>query len=43
MQNSESTIEEVPEKIIVDLISPTQLTLDEAMFLVRLRGVLLDD
>ena len=38
-----SGIEEVPEKTIVDYIPPAQLTLDEAMFLVRLRGVLLDD
>lgn len=36
-------IEEVPEKTIVDRIPPTQLTLDEAMFLVRLRSILLDD
>ena len=38
-----SGIEEVPEKTIVDLIPPPQLTLDEAMFIVQLRGVLLDD
>jgi molecular chaperone HtpG len=38
-----SKIDEVPEKTIVDRISATQLTLDEAMFLVRLRGILLDD
>ena len=38
-----SEIAEVPEKTIVDRIPPSQLTLDEAMFLVRLRGVLLDD
>lgn len=38
-----SQIEEVPEKTIVDRIPATQLTLDEAMFLVRLRGVLLDE
>jgi len=38
-----SGIEEVPEKPIVDHIPPAQLTLDEAMFLVQLRGVLLDD
>ena len=38
-----SGIEEVPEKTIVDLIPPAQLTLDEAMFLVRLLGVLIDD
>jgi molecular chaperone HtpG len=38
-----SQIEEVPENTIVDRIPATQLTLDEAMFIVRLRGVLLDD
>lgn len=38
-----SLIEEVPEKTIVDRIPATHLALDEAMFLVRLRGVLLDD
>ena len=38
-----SSIKEVPDQIIVDLIFPTQLTLDEARFLVQLRGVLLDD
>ncbi len=38
-----SRIEEVPEKTIVDKIPPTQLTLDEAMVLVRVRGTLLDD
>ena len=38
-----SGIEEVPEKTIVDPIPPTQLTLDEAMFLVQVRGVLLYD
>jgi molecular chaperone HtpG len=38
-----SNIEEVPEKTIVDRIPATQLTLDEAMFLVRLRSILLDD
>ena len=36
-------LEQVPEKTIVDKISATQLTIEEAMFLVRLRGVLLDD
>lgn len=36
-------IEEVPEKAIVDRIPAAQLTLDEAMFLVRLRGILVDD
>lgn len=38
-----SNIGRVPEDTIVDRISPSELTLDEAMFLVRLRGVLLDD
>ena len=38
-----SQIEEVPEKTIVDRIPATQLTLDEAKFLVRLRGIFLDD
>lgn len=38
-----SSIKEVPEKTIVDRILPSQLTFDEARFLVRLRGVLLDD
>ena len=37
-----SKIDEVPERTIVDRIPATQLTLDEAMFLVQLRGVLLD-
>jgi molecular chaperone HtpG len=36
-------IQEVPERIIVDRIAGTQLSFEEAMFLVRLRGVLLDD
>lgn len=36
-------IPEVPEKTIVDRIPGTQLSIEEAMFLVRLRGVLLDD
>ena len=36
-------IEEVPEKTIIDKIPGTQLSLEEAMFLIRLRGVLLDD
>jgi molecular chaperone HtpG len=36
-------IDEVPEKTIIDRIPATQLTLDEAMFLLRVRGVLLDD
>lgn len=34
---------EVPEKPIVERIPGTQLTFEEAMFLVQLRGVLLDD
>lgn len=38
-----SGVEEVPEKVLVERIPQTQLTLEEAMFLVRLRGVLLDD
>jgi len=41
--NEVSKIVEVPEKTIVDRIPSSQLTVDEAMFLVRLRGVLLDD
>ncbi len=36
-------IDLVPENTIVDKIPATELALDEAMFLVRLRGVLLDD
>jgi molecular chaperone HtpG len=36
-------IQEVPENTIVDRIAATQLSFEEAMFLVRLRGVLLDD
>ena len=36
-------IEQVPEKTIVDRISGTALKFEEAMFLVRLHGVLLDD
>jgi molecular chaperone HtpG len=36
-------IHEVPEKALVDRIVGTQLSFEEAMFLVRLRGVLLDD
>jgi molecular chaperone HtpG len=35
--------EQVPEKAIVDRISGTKLSFEEAMFLVRVRGVLLDD
>ena len=36
-------IDRVPETVIVDRISGTALSFEEAMFLVRLRGVLLDD
>ena len=36
-------IERVPETVIVDRIAGTALSLDEAMFLVRVRGVLLYD
>jgi molecular chaperone HtpG len=36
-------IVEVPEKVIVDLIPHAELTFEEAMFLLRLRGVLLDE
>ena len=36
-------IERVPENVIVDRIAGTTLSLDEAMFLVRVRGVLLYD
>ena len=36
-------VQEVPDETIVDRIPPTQLTFEEAMLLVRLRGVLLDD
>ena len=36
-------LEQVPEETIVDRIPSSQLAFDEAMFLVRLRGVLLDD
>lgn len=36
-------IEEVPETTIVDRIPVSQLTLDEAMFLMRFRGILLED
>jgi molecular chaperone HtpG len=36
-------LEQVPEKTIVDRIPATELTFEEAMFLVRLRGILLDD
>ncbi len=34
---------QVPDKMIVDRIPPTQLSFEEAMFLVTLRGILLDD
>lgn len=36
-------IQEVPEKTIVDRIPPSALSFEEAMFLVRIRGVLLED
>ena len=36
-------IEEVPDRVRVERVSQTQLTLEEAMFLVRLKGVLLDN
>jgi molecular chaperone HtpG len=36
-------ITQVPEKTIVDRIPGTKLSFEEAVFLVRLRGVLLDD
>ena len=38
-----SSVEEVPDQISVKRFPQTQLTLEEAMFLMRLRGVLLDD
>ena len=38
-----SRVDEVPEQILVERFPQTQITLEEAMFLVRLRGVLLDD
>jgi molecular chaperone HtpG len=38
-----SKIEEVPETTIVERIPEIQLTLDEAMLLIRLRAVLLED
>jgi molecular chaperone HtpG len=41
--NERLKVEQVPDKVIVDPIPSAQLTMDEAMFLVRLRGVLLDD
>ena len=36
-------LEQVPDQTIAEKIPPTQLTFEEAMFLVRLRGILLDD
>lgn len=36
-------LNQVPDTVRVERISPTELTLEEAMFLLRLRGVLLDD
>ena len=36
-------IEPIPDEILVERIPATELTLEEAMFLVQLRGVLLDD
>ena len=36
-------LEQVPERTLVDRISPTELTLEEAVFLAQLRWVLLDD
>ena len=36
-------LERVPEDIILDRVPQTDLTIDEAMFLLKLRGVLLDD
>ena len=38
-----SVIREVPDRIDVEPVPQTQLTLEEAMFLVRLKAVLLDD
>ena len=38
-----AVIDEVPEHIVVERVPQTQLTLEEAMFLVRLKAVLLDD
>jgi molecular chaperone HtpG len=38
-----SKLPEVPEMTIIERIPATQLTLDEAMFLVRLRSILLDE
>jgi molecular chaperone HtpG len=36
-------IPQVPEKVIVERVPSTQLTMEEAMLVVRIRGVLLDD
>ncbi len=36
-------LEQVPEQTLVDRIAQRELTFEEAMFLVRLRGILLDD
>lgn len=36
-------LQEVPDRALVDRISPLQLSFDEAMFLVRLRSILLSD
>jgi molecular chaperone HtpG len=36
-------LDQVPEKALVDLIPGTQLAFDEAMFLLRVRGILLDE
>ena len=36
-------LNQIPDEIRIDRIPATELTLEEAMFLVRLRGVLLDD
>ena len=41
--NDFSDVEEVPDQVLVERILQTQLTLEEAMFLVRFKGVLLDD
>ena len=36
-------LEQAPEKTIVEMVPKRDLTFEEAMFLVRLRGILLDD
>lgn len=41
--NEISGVREVPDKIIIEVIPHPQLTVDQAMFLVMIRGVLLDD